>query len=143
MPKDKINEKINEETIINQVSRDVKTENQNNISKVTTKTTAQGLSEALKQQIRYEASLPLFVTNEDIISVKANKIEIKLNEDNQLLNEPNKRKIISETNHVINPRNTHSFCFFNEDNSNTLVENDLINATRKYHTRAKYSKVQL
>jgi hypothetical protein len=95
----------------------------------------------LKQQLRYEANLPLFITNEDMISIKANKIEIKSNNENQLINESSKRKIINEFKNVINPRNTHSFCFFNENNSDTLVENDLINATRKYHSRAKYSKV--
>ena len=143
LPQEELNERenLNLENNLVQDAISTKSEKQSLLqSEFTPKTAFTKLSDSLLEELHRDAKLSLKVTNEDIIGIRAKKIEIISNKTEDSSNEQGKRKIIIQ-NDVVNSRSIHSFCFFNEKNADTLVEEDLVNVTRKYHSRAKYSKV--
>ena len=96
----------------------------------------------------YLASLPLEVTHEDVINVKATQLKIFDKPENpkesffKSLHINKKHDIAVLTTEEKYAKNLHLFCMVEHERRNSLLlPDELINVTRKLHTKNKFDNV--
>jgi hypothetical protein len=110
------------------------------------KSEQQILNESYEDEMElYLASLPAKVTKEDVLSTDAKQVNLisRVKKEDIISSRSETKKIdkLIATEEKFQ-RNLHLFCMLEHERQNfLLLPDELINVTRKYHTRSKYDNV--
>lgn len=106
------------------------------------------LNESYEDEMElYLASLPAKVTKEDVLSTEAKQINLisRVKKEDDIistLSHTTKRQDKLACTEEKFQRNLHLFCMLEHERQNfLLLPDELINVTRKYHTRSKYENI--